>query len=333
MDWKLMEKPANKQNHNVANGGDIVKHTVYLATLDFLLRHPPWDKGMRLRECHAGRGIYHVDADHKSRAFLSCLHTARTKGEAALLQRAQRSILTRLGCWPATPENVEQHVEWYAGSALINAHKLADHPATHELDLYESNPETRKILHSVLLDLQLPSQLSWRVPSGQDDTKEFDGEECIEQEIDKWGVQDVIFLDPFAMWLSAEDQERRARYGRILDSVARRERDGVSLILFWVWGSWHQNEAGEDLSNMARDGIDCGYHGLRNKLHGAGVAFLRVKWFWGQWFAMWIVVPRLPGAYLAELEERIQKECRLAAVLWKRCGHKCPKLEIEVDSP
>jgi hypothetical protein len=36
MDFKPMDDP-DKQNKNAGNGGDLVKHTVYLATLDFLL--------------------------------------------------------------------------------------------------------------------------------------------------------------------------------------------------------------------------------------------------------------------------------------------------------
>jgi len=333
MDWKLMTDPANTQNRNVGNGDDLVKHTVYLATLDFLLRREPWSDGMRLRKCHAGRGIYHIPADHKSRALVSCLHSVRTTGEAALLERAQRSILQGLGCWPDAPQNVEQHAEWYAGSALINARRLADHPATHTLDLYELNPETRQILRSVLMDLQLPTRLSWHVLSDGDDAKELDGEAYIEREIGKWGARDLILLDPFAMWLSAEDQKRRARYGRILDAVVQHGGDAASLVLFWVWGSRHQNEAGKDLSNKARDGIDFGYHGLRSKLHGAGLEFVQVKWCWGQWFAMWIVLPRLSADYLAELEHELQVHCRFVTALWKRCGHKCPKLEVKVDRP
>lgn len=65
-----MDDPANEQNRNAGNGGDLVKHTVYLATLDFLLKREPWHQGMRLRECHAGRGIYHVIFDtNRGRCF------------------------------------------------------------------------------------------------------------------------------------------------------------------------------------------------------------------------------------------------------------------------
>jgi hypothetical protein len=45
MDWKLMDDAANIENRNAGNGGDLVKHTVYLAVLRSLLRQDPWSKG------------------------------------------------------------------------------------------------------------------------------------------------------------------------------------------------------------------------------------------------------------------------------------------------
>src|SRR5262245_7763439 len=39
MDWKLMDDTGNPENANAGNGGDLVKHTVYLATLRFLFLH------------------------------------------------------------------------------------------------------------------------------------------------------------------------------------------------------------------------------------------------------------------------------------------------------
>ena len=331
MNWKLMDDAANEQNPNAGNGGDLVKHTVYLATLDFLLKREPWRDGMRVRECHAGRGIYHLTAAHKSRALLSCLQSIRATGETVLLESAQHSILRDLGCWPDTARNVEQHIEWYAGSALINARRLADHPGSHTLDLYELKPETRQILRSVLMDMQLPTRLSWNIPSDGDETKDFDGEGYIEREIGRWGSRDLILLDPFALWISQEDQKRRDRYGRFFDALIQRGNDAASLMLFWVWGSQNQHEALKDLDSVPRDGINSGYQGLRSRLHGAGIAFVRVRWCWGQWFAMWIAVPGLSAEHLAELEHEIEAHCRSVTALWRRCGHRTPELEVRID--
>ena len=229
--------------------------------------------------------------------------------------------------------NVEQHIEWYAGSALINARRLADHPGSHTLDLYELKPETRQILRFVLMNMQLPTRLSRNVLSDGDETKDFDGEGYIDREIGKWGSRDLILLDPFGLWLSPEDQKRRDRYGRIFDALIQRGNDAASLMLFWVWGSQNKHEATKDLNNVSRDGISCGYDGLRSKLHEAGLAFVRVRWCWEQWFAMWIVLPSLSDEHLVELEREIETHCRSVTAQWKRCGHRAPELEVKIDRP
>ena len=47
----------NDQNHNAGNGGDLIKHTVYLTLLETLLEREPWRSEIRLRECHAGQRL------------------------------------------------------------------------------------------------------------------------------------------------------------------------------------------------------------------------------------------------------------------------------------
>jgi hypothetical protein len=81
------------------------------------------------------------------------------------------------------------------------------------------------------------------------------------------------------------------------------------------------------------DGVNNGYYGLRTKLLDAGFSFVRVKWCWKQWFAMWVLVPSLSGAALTELERELQARCQLVTTLWKRCGHQRPELEIRIEGP
>lgn len=40
--WMLLDDLGNRENRNAGNGGDLVKHTVYLAFLDHILQHEPW---------------------------------------------------------------------------------------------------------------------------------------------------------------------------------------------------------------------------------------------------------------------------------------------------
>ena len=169
------------------------------------------------------------------------------------------------------------------------------------------------------------------VLSDEDTAMKFDGEMHIEREIARWGTRDLILLDPFAIWLSPADQARRDRYGRIFDTLIQRGAKAPSLILFWTWGRRHQREAIDDLAGAARDGVENGYHGLRAKLHDAGLAFVRVKWCWKQWFAMWVLVPGLPPVGLTELERELQARCQLITALWAQCGHARPDLEVKVE--
>jgi hypothetical protein len=112
--------------------------------------------------------------------------------------------------------------------------------------------------------------------------------------------------------------------------VLQRGSNAASVILFWVWGSRHQRVAGNDLSGMT-DGPINGYRALRTKLLNAGLAFVRIKWCWGQWFAMWVVVPSLSSEDLIELQRELREQCLLIRALWKhrRYGHWGPEIIVE----
>ena len=82
MPWQQLSDPENPENRNAGNGGDLCKHTVYLAILDYLLARPPWSEQLRVRECHAGRGMYRIPAG--SRGLLERLY-APLRAEAGVL--------------------------------------------------------------------------------------------------------------------------------------------------------------------------------------------------------------------------------------------------------
>jgi 23S rRNA A2030 N6-methylase RlmJ len=173
MDWKVMDDPANIENRNGGNGGDLVKHTVYLATLRFLLAREPWSDRLLVRECHAGRGVYQIPNGDIRSHLLRCLYTNPIGGDPVLLQKSQEQILGALGCWTSATEAVR----WYAGSALINAATLADnHDNVHRLELYEWLPETRRILRSVLTAARPDAHRLWSVLPEEEQSREFDGE-------------------------------------------------------------------------------------------------------------------------------------------------------------
>jgi hypothetical protein len=99
----------NPENRVAGNGDDLVKHTIYLAVLAYLLEHEPWSEGLRLRECHAGRGIYEVPSDDPRRFGIDML------GDTPL-GRAQHEALTLRGADPS---------RYYAGSGCGRKHIFA----------------------------------------------------------------------------------------------------------------------------------------------------------------------------------------------------------------
>ena len=48
----------SRQNANAGNGGDLIKHSVYLALSEELREHEPWCNELHVVETHAGKGIY-----------------------------------------------------------------------------------------------------------------------------------------------------------------------------------------------------------------------------------------------------------------------------------
>jgi hypothetical protein len=199
----------------------------------------------------------------------------------------------------------------------------------HLLELYELAPATRVVLRTVFAGagLDLP-RATVRVLPEIEDGREFDGEAYIERNVASWATQDVILLDPFAMWRQPGDQRRRDRYRRILDQLLGLP-EPPQLLWFWTWGRAFPVAEG-DIEGTNTPAVN-GYQELRQALHGAGRRFIRVAWRWGLQFAMWVVVP---PPHLAPLAEDLRKRCdqvrdRLLRGGASRLGR--PDIEVVVD--
>jgi hypothetical protein len=270
--WRALEDPDNPENHNAGNGGDLVKHTVYLTLLRFLREREPWQSGMVVRECHAGRGIYRLDG--KRAALVERL----LRHDALALARAQCSALDAL----------DARAGWYAGSALLSARE------TDRYEGFEWDPATRRILAAVLASSRAV------VPhAGEPDP--FDGESYVAEHIGGWSERDVVLLDPFGLWLHDKHAFRRARYRRILSTWCLGDRAPV-VALFWTWGR-ALDAAAHDLDGSA-PGPEDGYRALAELLHGRERVV--VRWRWELAYAMWLLCPE---ALCAELREALAREC------------------------
>ncbi|CAA9560502.1 MAG: hypothetical protein AVDCRST_MAG73-3654 [uncultured Thermomicrobiales bacterium] len=220
MPWQQLGDPGNPENGNASNGGDLCKHTVYLALLDYLLARPPWAEQLRVRECHAGRGMYRIPAG--SRRLLERLYAPLGAGAGVLLRDAQRATQTALSVWPDDPARSA----WYSGSAVLNGWRLGRADAgRHLLELYEQAADTRAVLRAVFADPGLrPPRMDVRILPEPEPGRSFDGEAYVESNVLAWNPQDLILLDPFAMWRQPKDQARRNRYRRIVERVIARGR-------------------------------------------------------------------------------------------------------------
>ena len=210
--------PHNPQNRNAGNTSDLIKHAVNAAFLETLLAHEPWKSGMRLHECHAGRGIYAIGAD-RARSV------SALEGAAAARQAA---VLARLGL--SAPR-------WYAGSALQNA--LALGGGAHAHFAYEWDPDTRAVLVEAAR-----GRFAIDVAAAGSAAR-FDGETYLGERIDDFDERDVIMLDPFGLWQRDKLAERRARYHKIIG------RRPLPLSLFFVWSDHAGAESGDGYATLS----------------------------------------------------------------------------------
>jgi hypothetical protein len=273
MTW-MLQTDQNRQNGNTGNGGDLVKHTVYLTLLDELLKHEPWRSNLRLRECHAGRGIYRPVPETARMA-----QTLMEQGSETMLARAQAEALDSLGI-----HDSEQRREYYVGSAVLNLLSL-ERSRDPRAEYYEYEPDTRNVLEGVLRSANSTNDLAAVSVPGEHG-ENFDGERHIANSISRWDHRDVVLLDPFSMWRQSPDQTARDFYRDILiESVEK----GCPLALFFTWGQAHL-VATEDLDRQNLRTRN-GYGQILAELENKNANVVIVRWLWKTHFAMWLILP------------------------------------------
>ena len=284
--WTELQDPGNPENRNAGNGGDLIKHTVYLTVVEHLLNHMPWRERLRVRECHAGRGMYAIPVSDRRRSLLKGLYEPVAADVGVLLHDRQRASQRLLGVWPANPTCLG----WYAGSAVMNAQRLAETRGKHFIEFYEMSPDTRRILRTVLGVLgRDASGVESRVLPTAEGGRPFDGEQHIANNIGRWDSRDLVLLDPFAMWRQACHQAQRDLYGRIVDAVIAQGQESPLLALFWTWGRAFPAAEGDLQDTNCR--VANGYQDLRARLLQAGRHLISIVWRWELQFAMWVLVP------------------------------------------
>jgi len=241
-----------------------------------------------------------------------------------LLRDIQQAVLESIGAWPPGPDQLQ----WYAGSALLNAWVLAQSQAGNRaLDLYEYEPDTRTALRSVLGAAGVTGRVHLNVLPAVEDGTQFDGEQYIEVTVSSLGKNDLVLLDPFARWRKPEHQHARNVYASIIERLLGKAEDSPSLLIFWTWGS-ASVQANEDLCNSGR-AVKNGYQELLGIVKKAGFQIVLVKWHWGYVFAMWIIVPT---DHVRRLRDHVHDNCVVLSDHLRRNGQRWqhPVVDVEV---
>ena len=275
---------SSEQDRNAGNGGDIVKHSVYLALLDALRgRDRRWCRELHVVEAHAGRGVYVVPATREYAKTVRLDRAMRQSKLCAAQERAFMQVPEGLG----SIEGVRENECPYAASAVLHALALRGVP-TKSLLLLDRAPHVTATLTRVLDE---PAFLGFRPPprvlcpnsSSEEVILDFFQRAC-------FGGHHVVHLDPFAFVTSKEHAQERTRYAELLRTADRRvaSKTLAALSIFVVWGQRHGSKAKADLYGAGR-GETGGYQDLRATI--GSERRIAVKWCWGQHFAMLLVVP------------------------------------------
>lgn len=288
---------ASNQNTNAGNGGDVIKHSVYLAVLDELRKHKRWRKQLHVLETHAGKGVY-ASAAKEYNAVANDPAMRRSK-----LYAAQERAFGRAPDGLGSVDGMNAGERPYAASAVIHAFALRDVPRK-SLVLMDRAGLVTDTLTRVFNE---PAFRRFSPPPCVQRTESSEQRliELLEQS-SRLGGNHLVHLDPFAFMIGRPHEEERKRYAKLLHEADRRVECNTlaALSVFVVWGRRHGGKARNAL------GTECGvpdgyYRDLRDKI--GSKRRITVEWCWGQYFAMLLVVP---GDVRDKVVERIQEYCK-----------------------
>ena len=300
-------RSASEQNENAGNGGDVIKHSVYLAVLDELREHERWREELHVLETHAGKGVYAPATKEYVQAAND--PAMRRSKLCAAQERAFACAPDGLGL----VRGMKAGEHPYAASAVLHAFALRDVPRR-SLVLMDRDGGVTDTLRRVFKEPAFhrfcpPPCVRCTASSSEQALIELLGQSS------SLGGNHLVHLDPFAFVSAKKHQKERKQYARLLQEADRRVRCNTlaALSVFVVWGQRHGSKARKDLCGTER-GVPGGYRDLRDKI--GSERRITVEWCWGQYFAMLLVVP---AEVRDEVVERIEEYC-------KPFESRCPKL-------
>jgi len=142
---------------HAGNHADVLKHTVLIATLDYLLEK---DAALTVVDTHAGAGLYRLDGDYagaSGEATQGVMRLLASKGSpgapaelAPVLQRYLDIVVNDFN-----PGKGSARI--YPGSPFITQHLLRDHD---RLKLYELHPTDSRTLDGNIAQLEAGRQIA-----------------------------------------------------------------------------------------------------------------------------------------------------------------------------
>ncbi|WP_027994536.1 23S rRNA (adenine(2030)-N(6))-methyltransferase RlmJ [Simplicispira psychrophila] len=198
---------------HAGNHADVLKHTVLIATLQYLLEK---DAALTVLDTHAGVGLYRLDGDY-----------ARTSGEAGdgILRLTMRAAGT-VGAAPLAPAlqnyidmvrsfNQGASIKVYPGSPFLIQRLLRPHD---KLKLFELHPADMHALVGNVAQLEAGRQVAVLCEDGFEGTKKF---------LPPPARRALMLCDP--------SYEMKSDYGRVLDMVA----DSIKRFATGTYAVWY----------------------------------------------------------------------------------------------
>ena len=285
----------SQQDKNAGNSGDLVKHTVYLAMLNELVRG---GRKVSLVEAHGGKGVYISSNPHFRKALQAAQYSR------SLLGRVQAECFASPPNGLGVVSDLADNEIAYAGSGALHAKAVANGLADF-LELLDCDAGVRSVANRVF------SEDCFSKVRGHLRTTDPDGssEPIVLSRLraGAFGPDHVLHLDPFAFVMAPQHRPRRALYRDLIRECGTRvQQHGLAAVsVFFTWGS-NNAAAKDDLFGAGFDGgLDDGYQDLIAAVHRD--QRIVVTWCWELYFSLLCLVradekERVVRAVTEELE-------------------------------
>lgn len=185
---------------HAGNHADVLKHTVLIATLDYLLEK---ETALTVVDTHAGAGLYRLDGDYagaSGEATQGVMRLLASKGSPGAPAELAPALKRYLDIVVNDFNAGKNSARIYPGSPFITQHLLRDHD---RLKLYELHPTDSRTLTANIAQLDAGRQIAVLHEDGFGSVTKF---------LPPPSRRALVLCDP--------SYEMKNDYGRVLDFIA-----------------------------------------------------------------------------------------------------------------